>query len=348
MRTKLTLLLFAVALISGCNTDEAGKNTQTGGQAEVYVHTVRAQSQSYRPKMELAGTIKPWREANLGAALPGRVEKTYYEAGTYVKKGSLLVRLSGEKLAQARAEFNGLQKDLDRLKRLQKEGSVTQQKLDHVQSKYDAAKARMEMMEKNTTIHAPFAGTITSYQVHEGENFMFAPKMKPGYSHTSGILSLMQLNRLKVEVELNEKDLHRVKVGEQANVVADAYPKDTLQGKLHWIAPTLSNNSRTAKAEIAIPNPERRYKPGMYATATLVLPETKGVFIPLNAIYRMPGTGEDFVFLLQDESTVKRQKIVRQENRGELVRIEGLKAGKQVVTHGKTKLSDGQAVQVKN
>ena len=337
--------IFSILLIRCSSGEEEAKETENN---QVTVETTKTEKLAYKPEIDFAGTLKPWREANLGATLPGKVEHIYYEKGDYVQKGSLIAKLSGEMLAQAKAEYNTIKKDFERVSRLREKESVSQQKYDHLKGKLEGAKAKKEMMEQNTEIRAPFSGTVVSFQVQEGENFFIAPKLKPGYSKTSGIVSLMKLNTLKVEIEINEKDLSRVDEGNTAKIVCDAYPDTTFEGTLHNIAPTLSTTSHTAQAEISLDNDSGILKPGMYADVTLNLNKTKDVFVPLDAIYRLPGTGEDFVFIVRSDSTVKRVKIKRLYNRDGMVAVSGVKDGQTIVITGENQLSDGDKVDIQN
>lgn len=343
MKTKMLILLALLGLMTACNSGQE-ENPGTDAQKAVPVKTTKATQESYTPVLELAGTVFAQKEANLGAALPGRVEKTFYDEGAYVQKGDLLVKMSGELLAQTLAEYNALKKDLARLTRLKKKGSVSQQDYDHLKARFEATEAEMEMMKKNTEIRAPFAGTIVSYQVQEGENYLFAPKLKQGYSNTSGIVSLMQLSRLKVQVDIHEKDLRHVTHGMTASVRLDAYPNDTLTGTVVHVSPSLSTSTRTAATELQIANPGGKIKPGMYATVSLHLREQQGVFVPLSAIYRLPGTGKDFVFVVQPDNTVQRVAIERGTTRGEKVAINNIKPGDEIVITGKNKLANGTKI----
>lgn len=351
MKTKITLWLLAFTPLLACNNEtptNARQQTANESNQVITVTTARAVAKNYQPTLPFSGTLLANKEANLGAAVPGRVEEVYYDEGRYVKKGDLLVSLSGELLTQAMAEYEVLKKDLDRLTRLKEKGSVSQQDYDHLKARYEAAEAKAALMRKNTEIRAPFSGTIVSYQVKKGENYLFAPKLQQGYSHTSGIVSLMQLNPLKVEITINEKDLQYVKEGMTATVRTDAYPNEPLQGQLVHIAPTLSPSSRTAKAHIRISNPGRKLKPGMFAQVQLQLSQQQGVFVPLAAIYRLRGTGNDYVFVVQPDSTVRRIGITRGATQGKLIAIDALNPGDEVVLTGKNKLANGTQVAINN
>ena len=217
---------------------------------------------------------------------------------------------------------------------------------DHIKARLDASDAKVEMMKKNTQVIAPFSGTIVDILVQEGENFTLIPAIDAqNMSVNTGILKLMQLNPVRVTVEVNEKELSLIKTGQKASIRVDAFPGKTYQGRVNYIRPVLSPMNRTATVEIEINNPGYCLKPGMYANVAISLPSARGVFIPISSVYRQAGTSDDFVFTVVNK---KAQKIsIRQilsENEMELV--EGIIAGSIVVCGGKSRLSDGTAVEV--
>ena len=339
----LSIAMTLTLLFSACsNTNEPQQDNQQGPEE---VTTVRAEKNTYHPWLSYGGTAYAYKEANLGTALPGRVEKIHFQEGDFVEEGTLLVDLSAELYAQALAEKNTLEKDFERISRLREKGSVTQQKYDHVKAKYEAAKAKARMMRKNCRIRAPFDGTIVDYLVKEGENFLFSPSLKAGYSHTSGILQLMQLDRIKIKADVSEKELFRIEEGQQCQVAFDAMPDTTLKGTVTHIEPILSTSTHTATVEVTVNNPENLVKPGMYASIRIRMPETTNVFVPLNAIYRQEGTGNDYVFVVEDSRAVKKP-IKKLYNRNTQVAVEGIRENKQVVVHGKNKLNDGDPVKI--
>ncbi len=344
MKIPYSLIAMTIGLmLAGCSQSpqQSGKQEQSAQP----VTTVSSEEQTYHPWLSYGATAYAYREANLGTALPGRVEKIHYPEGARVEEGDLLVDLSAELYAQALAEKKSLKKDFERVARLREKGSVTQQKYDHVKAKYKAAKAKARMMRENCQITAPFDGTIVDYLVKEGENFLFSPSLKAGYSHTSGIVQLMHLERLKMEADVNEKELPLLEEGQQAKVVFDALPDTTIRGEVTHIDPILSTSSHTAKVEVTINNPDHDLKPGMYAQMQIRMPETTHVFVPVNAIYRQPGTGNDYVFIVENNQA-RRKPIERLRTRGKKVAVEGIAANKPVVVHGKNKLNDGDPVQV--
>jgi len=344
---NLIIPLIVVTILFGCKQEE--EQTKKPEQAQkTIVTTTKSEKQSYHPWLEYNGTAFAYKEANLGTALPGRVEEIHHEEGSYVKKGELLVELSAELYAQALAEKNTLKKDFNRVNRLREKGSVSQQKFDHTKAKYEAAKAKAEMMRKNCEIRAPFSGTIVDYLVHEGENFMFSPSLKPGYSHTSGIVQLMQLNKIIVEIDVNETNLKDISTGRAANLTFDAYPEKEYKGTVTKIKPILSTATHSATTEITVDNPNKMLKPGMFANVKVKMPQTEDIFIPLNAVYRQPGTGNDYVFIVKNDNTVTRKQIEKLYTKDTVVAVKGIKNNRKIVVNGKNKLNSGDKVTISN
>ena len=340
---KILALSVIIALVTmGCAREEK----KIENPSAIVVSTTTSVEKDYIPMLNYSGNVVANKEASLGATLPGKVEKMYFSQGADVQKGALLAELSGELLTQAIVEHDALQKDFERISRLKDKGSMSQMEYDHIKASLDASEAKVEMMKKNTQVVAPFTGTIVDILVHEGENFSLIPAIDAqNMSVNTGIIKLMQLNPIKVTVEVNEKELSRIKTGQKASIRVDAFPGKTYEGRVNYIKPVLSSISRTATVEIEVNNPYYSLKPGMYANVSISLPSAKGIFIPISSVYRQEGTSSDFVFTVINN---KAQKItIRQiQSENEMELIEGIPAGAIVVSGGKSRLSDGSVVEI--
>ena len=342
MRAIVIFVIITLSFAACKNTEK----TEQENIVRIPVIVSKSIEKDYTPDLSFSGTAFANKEANLGTAVPGKVEKIYLDEGQKVKKGDLLVELSSELYMQAIIERNALKKDFDRVSRLREKGSLSEQDYDHIKAKYDASVAKTEMMKKNTEIRAPFPGIVVDHIVKEGENYFFAPYLKPGYSMTSGIIKLMQLDVLNVEIDINEKDLSKVYKGQKANVIFDAYPDKVYQGELITIDPILSTLSRTAKGQIRINNSDLVIKPGMYAKVLIELPKITAIFVTNEAIYRQPGTGNDYIFMVKGNSVTK-IPVKRLYTVEELVAVDGIKPNETIVVAGKNKLRDGMEVEIK-
>ncbi len=309
------------------------------------VSTSRVRTISHQPEIRISGTIFANREANLGAGFPGRLEHVYYQEGDVVKKDALLAELSGEMRAQAKAEYMTLKKDYERVSRLVENNTVTRQEYDHVKGRYEASKAQYDMATRNSRIRAPFDGVIVDYLVNEGENYFLNLNLEPGYSNTSGILRLMQLDTLVVETDVNERDLGSLHEGLQARITPEAFPDMTVEGTVSSIKPYLSTRSRSATTSIRIPNPDMRLRPGMSARVEIALPEEKVLVIPAEALYRDPEHDRTQVFAVSD-GRVKVHEVKRLFSIGDDLVIEGLPGGMEVITGGKGRVKANQQVRI--
>ena len=341
--THIIILVGVMFLALSCSNKETNKVVESDNK--IAVKTSIAIERSYDKTLEYTGTFFANKEANLGTSMPGKVEKFYYPKGTYVNKGSLLVELSSELLTQALIEFDAIKKDYERISRLRDKGSISEIEFDHVKAKFEASGVKTDMLRKNTSIIAPFDGVIADYLVEEGENYFFTLNLEPGYSNTSGVLRFMQLNPLKVEIQVGEKDISKIKVGQEVKVTCDACLNDTLIGKISFIKPFLSTTSRTAGVEIQVANHKGKIMPGMNSKVFIDYGSENGIYVPVNAIFRQPGTPEDYLYVIEND-TAYRTRINKIKTEGEFVCVEGVEPGSVVVLEGKNKLKDKSLVNV--
>ena len=335
-------ILLIMLILAACSKQVTGKE----GNVTINVKTAVATDTLFTPVKEYNGTIYASQEANLGSVVPGRVERILIPEGGYVSAGAKVVEMSDELLAQARVEYETLAKDLQRVQTLLERSTVSQQEYDHVKARYDAAKAKFEMIKKNTEIRAPFSGTVVKHIVHEGENYSFLPNINPGYSMSSGIVSLMQLDPLIVKTEVNEQDLQYIKTGQKVKIKLKWEENQDVYGVVQKIMPVLSTATRTATMEVKLSNPGRKLKPGMFCTLAFQLPAKQGIAIARECLMLTPGTAEHYVYTIE-AGKAKRQVINILADENVKYIVEGITSGTSVAAEGKSKLSDGAAVQAK-
>ena len=342
MSKKIFLIFGVLLVIVGCSSE-----TDTTIEKTVpNVLTVPVTVQTYTPIITYPGEIHAAKEAVLGASVPGRVEKINFKRGQFVKEGQTIVTLSGELLEQAKAEYFAVEKDMKRVERLLEKGSLAQQKYDHVKARFNATEARLAMLQKNTEIKAPFSGTVVEHLLEEGEMFLLLnPGLEPGYSHASGIVRLMQLNPLKVEFQISEKEISRIEKGLPVNITVDAFPELSVTGKISWIKPYLSTTTHTVGAEARILNPNGKLKPGMYCRVQVQLPEINVTVLPREALIHQTGTSHYYVYKLDGKKAVV-QPVTVIDATGTNIIVEGIAADEQVITAGKTRVSDGMEVNI--
>ncbi|MDH2380447.1 efflux RND transporter periplasmic adaptor subunit [Bradyrhizobium sp. CER78] len=299
------------------------------------------------------GDLVAVHQVNVTTDVPGRITEIMFTAGSHVKAGTPLVQLfdapeQGD-LASFKAQATVGEQQLDRAKQLASRQFGPQSTVDTAQATYDQAKAgiaKTEALISQKLVRAPFEGDLGVRQVEVGQYLTAGTQ----------IVSLTDLSVLYANMTVTEKQSSQIKVGQTVRIAVDAYPGRTFDGKITTIEPQIATDTRNIRVQATIQNPDSILKPGMFATATIVLPETSPVVtIPETAVdYTLYG---DSVFLITekkgddgkttltaDRTFVKTGKRV--EGRVEI--LKGLKAGDKVVAVGQIKLQSGMAVAISN
>ena len=185
-------------------------------------------------------------------------------------------------------------------------------------------------------VESPIDGIVGEIYVDKGANV--SPQIP--------VALVVNMDRVKVRLDVTEKDLTRVKEGQPASVKVDAYPDEEFAGMVEMVSPVVDLSSRTAGAEILIPNGEHKLKPGMFARIEILTRKSeKTLIITRDAIIKE--NSSHYVFVVGDDNRVRRRKIeigLRENNRFEV--IAGLAEGEVVVTMGNTRLKEGDMVDI--
>jgi RND family efflux transporter MFP subunit len=163
----------------------------------------------------------------------------------------------------------------------------------------------------------------------------------------SSVVTLMDLSQVKIKVNISEKEMKRVRIGQETRITVDAYPGKTFYGKVSNIHPAADPMSRTFKIDIAVPNEDMALKAGTYARVKLCVVVHKSVLLVLEkgVLERQGG----FLLFVAD-GDVARMREVKQGLRSEGVVeiVEGVQEGEKVIIEGNYGLKDGGKVAVSN
>ena len=342
MRACLFVLVAVVLALGGCG---GGGDER---EAEERIHPVSVATveiSRVTPTLEFSGSIAPSREASVGAMMSAQVSRMRVEPGDRVNEGDLMVEMAGEQLTQAEAQFVSAQKDWERMKRLLEAGAVTQQAFDRIDAGYQAAKASYDLVHESTMIRAPFSGVVAATYLEEGEVFVLMPG---GGASTPAIVEVIQMDEVKVEISVSERDLPEIRKGLKAELTVAAYPDRVFEGTVRLVEPVISSRTRTAKAEIAIPNPGELLRPGMFAHLALDLAPRDVLLVTHDGVLQQEGTGHYFSMLLENGHS-RRTDVVLGSAMGAYHEVlSGLEAGQTVITTGRYRLPDGAKVSVRH
>ena len=254
-------------------------------------------------------------------------------------------------------------KDLDRAKELVRIGGGTQQTVDQLQAAYDAAqealKARkraleasrtslnasrtslgasqrsMQTVQENTILRSPISGVVTARNYDAGD--------LPG----GPILTIQQMNPLKVVVNVNEEEFPKVRIGMPVSITFDAVPGETFNGSVYTINPEIDQATRTFKVEVTISNGAGKVSAGMFARVKFNYGTVNHIVVPDRAVVKMQGAGTRYVFVYNPNGTVRYVEVKLGQRLGDRYEIlSGLSSGDRVVIAGQSRLTDGTKVQL--
>jgi membrane fusion protein, copper/silver efflux system len=190
---------------------------------------------------------------------------------------------------------------------------VPQEEIDEIE--------RTGMPRKTVTLRAPASGLVVEKNVFQGQRIM------PGMD----LYRIADLSRVWVEGEVFEKDLSLVAVGRTARITFESYPGQSFTGRVAYVYPTITSQSRTGRIRIELPNRELQFKPGMYAQMEFAVPVHRaGVHVPRLAVLQ---TGErSIVFVRAADGSLVPREIKTGVGTGDHIEVlEGLRAGEVVV-----------------
>ena len=226
--------------------------------------------------------------------------------------------------------------------RVQIATTESQARLAQTQIEQQRSAQRMAQMRlDDTRIVAPFSGFISQRNLEVGAA---VSNQAAATSNASiGILMLQEIDPLKVQLEVPERDVARVAVGNVVRLTADAYPGREFSGKVARLVHALDPRTRTMGLEVDIPNPANLLKPGMYARVDLLIEVRRdALLVPLEAL--TGAEGRPTVLIVRD-GKVATATVELGPTDGPVVQIiKGVGPDAEIILHGKDLVREGMAV----
>lgn len=341
----IPIIVFSIILLAGCvsNTEITdAQNTNAAEKDAIPVKVITLAKSKIARTIDYTATILPYEEVNMAPSAPGRIEKIYVETGDRVKKGDNLFLMDRTQLYQLQLQLTSLEKDLARLDTLLKTGSVKQQTYDQTKTQYDVLKTNVNFMEKNTLVKAPFSGVVTGKYFENGEMYSGAPTSMSG---KAAIVTIMQVDPLKVNVAVSEQYYPQIKNGMSAVITADVYDDEVFNGRVFNVAPTINSATRSFITEIELPNREGLLKPGMFVRVSMDLGEVETFVVPANTVLLQEGTNVRYVFV-EDQGVARRVEVLIGKRFDDKIEIisDNLKEGDKIVSEGQSRLVNNDKV----
>ena len=320
------------------------------------VETVGDEASAHEVALPATVEADPARTANIVPPLTGKLVELKVRLGDTVRRGQLLATVASPDLAQAVADAQKARDALDlaqralvRARGVNEAGSNAAKDVEAAQSSVAQQAAELQRSETRLrtlgadgggassgrgsqvlNITAPMAGTVTALNAAAGANLNDANAV---------LMTVSNLDAVWVTVNVPENLVSAVAPGQNAVVSLAAYPGRSFSGKVAFVSAVLDADSRRARARIVFANPEGLFKPNMYATAVLGVPQSRQPQVPASAL--LMNNDSVSVFVEAAPWTFVRRAVEPGREDGDNVRIRnGLAAGERVVVRGGVLLND--------
>lgn len=336
--------------------------------------------------LDASGYVTARRIATVSSKITGKVEEVLIEEGQRVEAGEVMARLEAvdaeaqRDLAAARlaatrndasraaAQLQLAEQTLARTRDLAARQLVSAAALDQAKAERDALAAQRDAAASNirvaeeslaladigvdnTIVRAPFAGVVTVKAAQPGE--MISPISAGGGFTRTGIGTVVDMDSLEIQVDVNEAFIGRVKPGQKVQAVLNAYPDWRIPAEVIAIVPTADRSKATVKVRIALLERDQRVVPDMGVRVAFLedappagaeAQAPVGVSVPAEAV--VTREGRTVAFVVRDGETALRELEVADARDGRRRVARGLAVGEQVVLSPPAELVDGSAVVV--
>ena len=341
MKTIFRAFIVAGAVVLAASCGNNGKKTEAAATVVEEVAPSVAVEQVFMrevPQMStFTSTVQAYVKNNIAPQSGNRIKSIKVDVGDFVSKGQILAEMDQIQLQQAELQMQNKEVEYQRLKGLYEVGGLSKSDLEAIELAYKVSKTQYENLLENSILRSPVSGVVTARNYDVGDM----------YAMSAPLFTVEQIVPVKLLVAISESEYSKVKKGDKVEVVADALAGKVFDGKIKKIYPTIDPATRTFTAEVVVNNPKRELRPGMFARVTVNFGVNNNVVIPDIAVVKQQGSGERFVYVLNEDGTVTYQKVVlgrRMDAEYEV--LEGLNDGAKIVTGGQIRLKDGIKVAV--
>jgi len=332
MKKLLSLIVAGLLIIPACTETEKEDNSE---QKAVSVKVETIEKKIVDQRIEFTGNIEPLIKNNISSSAAQRIEKIYVQVGSRVKKGQLLVAMENLNYAQAKIQLENLKIDLSRTEALFKAGGISEQQYDQILTQVKVSEESIANLSNNTKLVSPIDGIVTQKNFDNGDLATGQP-----------ILVVMQIQPVKILINISEEFFPVVKIGTPAKIKLDIYPNKEFPGKIMLIHPVIDVATRSFQAEVRIDNPSLLIRPGMFARAIVDFGSHEKVVVPDRAVIKQSGTNDKYVFVIDGDRVVYTKVELGRRIDSIYEVISGIEQGQQVVVAGYTSLMDNSKIQI--
>ena len=352
--------------------------TALDGPRPVAVDAVNVETRALTERVRFSGSLAAATRVGIASRVTGRLDRLHVDLGDTVAPGDLLAELDDQEfrqeLAQARAEhlvarasvneaeaaMEAAERRLRRTGELREQRIASEAELEAAETEVRAERARLELAQAQVIQRE---AAVRSAEIRLGYTRIHANRHENGTTQlvaerladpgsiiqaNEPLLTLVGLDPLRAVIFVTERDYPRLQRGQTVWLRSDAHPQVTFEGRIARLAPVFREDSRQARVEIEIPNPEERLRPGMFVDARVVTGGRKQASaVPSDAL--LERDGQRGVFQLTEDKDGQRARFlpVRTGIRdGDWVEIRDPELDGRVITLGRHLLTDGTPVRV--
>lgn len=339
------LVLIAIGFVGG---GAYWVNGKLSGKPQQEYETVPASKRDVGAMVQATGIVKAMvgADVKVGARMPGKVVELPINVGDRVNKGQVIARIEQDDLvakvklqkavlAEAKAEEIRLAKDFERDKQLSVTNAISPQKLDQSEAQHEMAKARTlksraeldywESQLSYATIAAPIKGTVASVNTMQGETVVTG-------LNAPTFIRIIDLDHLEVLAYVDENDIGKVQVDQEATFTVAAHQATEFQGKVTSIYPsaTIQDNVVYYITSVSVDNRGGKLRPDMTVNVSIFINRRKGVVtVPHKAVQR--DGSRKFVFAANNGLPEKRFLKIGLRDQSYIEILDGLKEGELVI-----------------
>ena len=327
---------------------------------EVSIFSVKSLDDSDNSSVSLldaSGYVVARRKATVSSKITGKVLEVFIEEGDYVSKGQVLAQLddstSMAELNYASSQFDEAKRIYNRTRELMAGNLASQASLDAAGAQMDGLEALLAVRKQvvnDMKIRAPFGGVVVYKAAQPGE--MISPVSAGGGSIRTGIGTIVDMDSLEIEVDVNEAFINRVQAGQPVVANLNAYPKWDIASEVIAIIPTADRNKATVRVRIRLLDKDERVLPDMGARVSFLKKveentglKKAGVMVPNASIKRT--NDEDYIIVINNNKISIRVIEIAEETSNYSRVIKGLNPGDKVLAKFDETLDEGQQVKIK-
>ena len=314
-----------------------------GGESQpaVPVETKAVERRPISSFLETNGTLEAENDVELRARAGGPIVELLVEEGMQVAQGRLLARIdpaeNRARMEIARVERNEAKMAYDRSQTLHESELLSQEAYDAARARYESAEAQLtgeQLLLSYTEIRAPFAGLIAERHI----------KLAQTVNVGDALFRISEFNSLLCPIQVPERELPRIRQGQQAWITVEAWLDTRFSAKVLRISPVVDFDTGTVKVTLEV-STEGKLRPGMFANVFLETERRDAALVIPKAALSLESIG-DTVYVASG-GTAERREVELGFREGDFVEVtSGLAEGEPVVVIGQDGLSDGTPIQV--